>query len=519
MIVIVGAGSAPSRRSWLLLIGGLLFLLTFALGSRGLNEPDEGRYANIARAMVLTGDWWEPRMTGFGHYDKPPLIYWTTAASFRLFGFNEWAARVPSLLGAILALSGLGWAAWRLYGARVAWLAVLICGTSVQFCALGHVLSPDMLLTGWCAMAIGAWSECRRRNGAWGFWLLSLLFWTLAWWTKATPALIPLAGLAVGTWLRGDAAGRKALKLWLLLPGILMLGSPWYLSMLHRFPDLHDFFFKRELAGRMAGRFHERRGPLLYYIPVSLAGWLPWWPLAAWVAWTKRKTLFLRSDGSALWRQRIGLEGWIVATGLLIFSLAASKLPTYTLTLAPWAALFLSRLIYRLPVPEDRPAWHHPAIAMAAGGFAAVIVVAGAIAAPRLESSLGVNSSVRQVCAFVKAHPADRVEIDRYCQGMEFYLDNRRLRYVLRNPHLQERDSDPGLRPEMFVEPAVWLGKVPGEPLKEGEERWLVHFRKLKTSAFKRAELLASAKWKRIGSFELLRVKAVDGKLAPINHD
>ena len=57
----------PRRRHWLFLGVGLLAIYVFCLGARGLNEPDEGRYANIARAMVSSGDWWEPRMSGFGH--------------------------------------------------------------------------------------------------------------------------------------------------------------------------------------------------------------------------------------------------------------------------------------------------------------------------------------------------------------------------------------------------------------------------------------------------------------------
>ena len=94
-------------------------LLCLGLGSRGLNEPDEGRYANIGMAMAAPGgDWWEPRQSGYGHYDKPPLVYWAAALSFRAFGLNEGAARLPPLFGAICALAGLGWAAVRLRGAH-----------------------------------------------------------------------------------------------------------------------------------------------------------------------------------------------------------------------------------------------------------------------------------------------------------------------------------------------------------------------------------------------------------------
>ena len=154
---------APSRRAWVLLGAGLLLGLLWCLGTRGLNEPDEGRYASMARAMVETGDWWEPRLSGYGHYDKPPLVYWVTALAFKAFGFNAWAARLPSLVGAVLALAGLGWTAGRLHGPRMAWWAVLVGGTLVQLWTCARLLTPDMLLTGWCTLAVGAWAEAKER--------------------------------------------------------------------------------------------------------------------------------------------------------------------------------------------------------------------------------------------------------------------------------------------------------------------------------------------------------------------
>lgn len=468
----------PVKRRWLLLALALVALFSVGLGTRGLNEPDEGRYANIGRAMARSGDWWEPRMSGYAHYDKPPLVYWATAASFKAFGFNEWAARVPSLLGALMALVGLSWAAWRLRGERVAWRAALLCGASVQFWAIGRILSPDMLLTGWCTLAIAAWAESRHRGGAWSWWLVSLSFWTLAWWTKATPALIPLAGLTAGVYLTRDPAGRAALRPWLLLPAIILLGSPWYLSMLHRHPELQHFFFGRELAGRMAGRVDGRHGSPIYYLPVSLAGWLPWWPLAAWTVWRRRATIF------SGWTRRLGVEGWIVLVGLVIFSAAASKLPTYTLTLAPWAALAFARLT-------------RGGVAIAAA-FAAVVTV-GAFAIPRHESALGVNSSTREVGQYLRAHGAAHVVADRYWPGLEFYLGDDIPRYIVRDDHLQELASDPGLPPDRFADPDAWQ-PAPGE--------WLVHFRKLRRSRLRDVPAGPGEPWTRIGDFELLHVPA-----------
>ncbi len=510
----------PRRRDWWLLAAALLFLLVFALGSRGLNEPDEGRYASIGLAMAQPGaDWWEPRMSGFAHYDKPPLTYWATALSLRAFGSEEWAARLPSLLGAILALAGLGWATVRLRGPRVAWWAVLVCGTSVQFWALGRILSPDMLMTGWCTLGIAAWAECRHRQGAWAFWGLSLLFWTLAWWTKATPALIPLAGLVIGLWAMGDAPGRRAVRLWLLLPAILLLGSPWYLSMLHTHPELKQFFFGRELAGRMAGSVDGRHGSKFYYVAVSLLGWLPWWPVGAWIWWRQRAVVPTTtgetpSAAPLPWYRRLGLEGWIVATGLVIFSLASSKLPTYTLPLAPWAALLIARPLAGFR-QREQPETIPRGLLWPAAGFAAVTIV-GSLLLPRFESRLGVNSSLRDVARFLQAHDARHADFDHYWAGSEFYLGEGATRYVMLHNRQQERASDAGLYPRLFIEPDAWrdltLGDVraPGERL---QERWLVRFSKQKGTPFEalfeaikrsgdRARII------RIGDFELLRTNA-----------
>ncbi len=516
--------SFPRPRDWSLLAAFVGFLLCFALGTRGLNEPDEGRYANIAMAMAHPGgDWWEPRQSGYGHYDKPPLIYWATALSFRAFGLNEWAARLPPLLGAVCALAGLAWAGWRLRGARVAWWAVLICGTSVQFWTMARILTPDMLLTGWCSLAIGAWAESRHRGGALLPWLLSLVFWTLACWTKATPALVPLAGLTTGIWLTGDSAGKRALRLPILLPAILLGGSPWYFSMLHRYPELRAFFFQRELAGRLAGRVDGRHGSKLYYFPISFLGWLPWWPCGAWVVWRERIRWFggtVREQWQA-WRQRLGVEGWLVFVGFVIFSLASSKLPSYTVILAPWAALGLARLVVRPAARFPKP------FLLTAAGFAVVIIVGVCVLPPRIEPRFGVNSSTREVCRFLQAHGARRVDSDRYWAGMEFYLGADVVHSVtrvndpptlvlteemkarqIRNTHRRERASDPGIPPDRFIEPELWPTLPPGaSPLASGSAGgwWLVHFRRQQVSPFA-AVIPRDSSVVRIGDFDLYRM-------------
>src|SRR5262249_21731223 len=66
-------------------------------------SPDEGRYAEIPREMVASGDWVTPRLDGVKYFEKPPLVYWLEAAAIRLFGVHEWALR---LWLALFALAG-----------------------------------------------------------------------------------------------------------------------------------------------------------------------------------------------------------------------------------------------------------------------------------------------------------------------------------------------------------------------------------------------------------------------------
>src|SRR4051812_40163954 len=113
----------------------LLFLvvscLWFAnLEHRVLQHPDEGRYSEISREMAATGDWVTPRLNGLKYFEKPPLQYWVTAATFRAFGVHEGTARLWTAASGWLAVLVIAWAGWRLGGARLAFASGLaLAGT------------------------------------------------------------------------------------------------------------------------------------------------------------------------------------------------------------------------------------------------------------------------------------------------------------------------------------------------------------------------------------------------------
>jgi 4-amino-4-deoxy-L-arabinose transferase-like glycosyltransferase len=142
-----------TRQRWFLLV--LTFFTFFLLlGSRALNEPDEGRYSEIAREMIETGDWLVPHFWYLPHLDKPPMTYWLVAASMKLFGQNEWAVRLPVALAGV---SGV-WATFLLGcsigGRRAGFWSALILQTSLLYFVMSRMLTTDIFLTQFTAWAI-----------------------------------------------------------------------------------------------------------------------------------------------------------------------------------------------------------------------------------------------------------------------------------------------------------------------------------------------------------------------------
>ncbi len=91
--------AGPIRLSSLVILIALPGLLLYPTRSFQLLEPDEGRYAQIAREMLMHGEWIVPTLQGEPYLDKPPLLYWLTKISYSLFGVSETTARLfPGVL-------------------------------------------------------------------------------------------------------------------------------------------------------------------------------------------------------------------------------------------------------------------------------------------------------------------------------------------------------------------------------------------------------------------------------------
>ncbi len=356
-----------TRQRWLLL---WLTALTFfiLLGSRALNEPDEGRYSEIAREMIETGDWLVPHFWYLPHLDKPPMTYWLVAVSMKLFGQNEWAVRLP------LALAGISgvWVAWLLGssvgGRRVGFWSALVLQTSLLYFVMARMLTTDIFLTQFIAWAVYfLWRSWQSLTSDFGlrtsdFWLWHLAGWAamaLGFLTKGPVALaIPLVVLGSLVVYRRKSFAAKKLLWGGLAAGLaffLVLVLPWFLAVFRRVPEAFDYMTLGQAAGHLLGTtIKNRKGNPFYFFGILAVGLLPWTFLLGWL-W-RRAQPARTSDVGAQKDAWVLLNVWAIFT-FALFSLSQAKLPAYILPIFPALAVMLAwRFFSEQPATRSVPA-------------------------------------------------------------------------------------------------------------------------------------------------------------------
>jgi len=172
-------------------------MLWFAtLSLRPLFNPDEGRYAEIAREMLAGGDWVIPHLNGLAYIEKPPLQYWATALSLRVFGQSEFAARFYTALSALGTVLAVWLVAHRLWGSSAAWRASLMLSSMLLFLVMGQLLTLDMGLTLYLTVALAGFllAQTGRRSSEFGWMLLAWIATALGVLSKGlVAAAIPAA--------------------------------------------------------------------------------------------------------------------------------------------------------------------------------------------------------------------------------------------------------------------------------------------------------------------------------------
>lgn len=308
-----------------------------------LQDPDEGRYAEIAREMAVSGDWVTPTLNHVRYFDKPPLLYWLVAASFRAFGVSEGVARlVPAAAGVLTVLITFLFGR-SMFGTQGALFAAIILATSPLFFLFSQALTTDMVLTA-CVTATmaGLWQLHTSTHRQ--FWAVVVsLAAALGVLAKGLVAVV-LPGFVALVFLlnRGDRDALKRLFGLKTVAAFLALTAPWFIAVSWVSPEFVRYFFVTQHIERFAtASVGHPEGPL-FYVPVLLAGALPWTILVGSVVWSSRgRTGRSRSEEGSY------LLLWAV-TVLLFFSLARSKLPAYILPAFPPLALLGGRYLARM---------------------------------------------------------------------------------------------------------------------------------------------------------------------------
>ena len=354
-------------------MGGVLFFA--GLGRLPLLEPDEGRNAEVAREMLASGDWVTPHFNSLAYLDKPAVYFWMVAASFRLCGVTEWAARFPSALMALGSMLLTWFLARRMFGDSTGWRAAIILATTPLAIAYARWVIFDMTLAFLVTVAMTSFwfaAESGYRRP----WLEVLLFATmgLAAITKGPVGfLLPLLSIMLFQVLRGRFRELKRLRWGWGVLVFLAVALPWFIAVSVRNPEFPRYALWQESLQRFATGSTRRGGNFLYYIPVYLLGFFPWSFFLFFAAVNKWKRWRVLRDEAH--KPILFLLSWATLI-FVFFSVSQSKLPGYFLPATVPLGILIAKFWGEVGTEDAgrRPDW-------LTAGFAVLIVLGLLVAA------------------------------------------------------------------------------------------------------------------------------------------
>jgi len=352
----------------------VFFSFFYGLGAYGLLNDNEGLYAEAAREMQQSHAYIIPTLDYVPYIEKPPLLYWLLSLSYSLFGVSEFSARlVPASAATLLCLELVRFGR-RIGRTQTGILAAFVLVSSLGFALLARTVMFDMLLTAFIAFSLFAfyrWYEDDRPRDL----RLAYLFLGLGVMTKGLVALA-LVVLAVTAFLPFAGFERRRIRALADIPGMLLFllaTLPWHLAALLSDPGFGWFYFINEHVLRFLGRRlpHDfYTGPVYYYVPLVLAGLLPW---SGWLVFGFRR-LAAREPFEKF------LLAWFTVF-FLFFSVSRDKGSYYLITAMPAAALFVAMQIERC-VREGRSRLND---VIAVTGLATSVILAAWVLLPYRE--------------------------------------------------------------------------------------------------------------------------------------
>lgn len=309
-----------------------IFMSFFRLGSVTLFDVDEAVFSEATKEMVESGDWITPTYNGENRYDKPILLYWLMAASYKLFGINEFGARFPSAIASFFLTLSVFFFVRHFHGDKSAFHASISLILSVYLFVYSHAAVTDMALTLFITLSLFSFylSIKENRHFIYGFYVFS----ALAFLTKGLIGIVFPFGIALIYIL--FAEGFRGVKKVISMTGIILfiiVAGPWYMAQIaiNGQEFIQQFFIKHHLK-RYTDVISSHKGPIYYYVPALIIGLMPW-------------IAFLPSGirNAFKGKDSLGLLSFIwLAFIFAFFSFSVTKLPNYILPLVPAATILIS---------------------------------------------------------------------------------------------------------------------------------------------------------------------------------
>lgn len=314
----------------------LVFLLLVAaidvfwgIGASPLMDPDEPAYAQTAKEMLMAGDYLSPRIFGDYWFDKPPMYYWLTIFSYKIFGVSEFAARFPAALASVLTVFSLYYFVKRIFNENVALLSGLVLATCINFYYIGKASVTDMVLLLFMSTALYAYLDKKY-----------YLFYICA--GLATLTKGPIGIVFPGTivllhmifTLNFEPLKDKRTYLGLIVYFAVTL--PWYFFMYQAHGSAFiDTFLGLHNAGRFSRPEHPGRVVWHYYIPVLIVGLMPWFNMFIGSVFSA-----FRAHGNNTRSKLLFMQIWWLFV-FIFFTIAKTKLVSYIFPLFPAVAIII----------------------------------------------------------------------------------------------------------------------------------------------------------------------------------
>jgi 4-amino-4-deoxy-L-arabinose transferase-like glycosyltransferase len=316
------------------------FVLFHNLGGAALFDPDEGRNAEIAREILVTGDWVTPYYDFLPRLEKPVFFYAITALSYKLFGISEAAARFPSAASAFAALLLVYFFTRRLLGAWPALWSGLVLLTCLEFSVFSRIVILDMPLAFFITLALSAFylaSTVERGGKKRAYYFLMYAALGCATLVKG-PIGVVIPGMIVAVYLIVRRKWSAPLEMepgWGIMIFFLIV-APWYVWAEVRRPGYLAYFLGQEHFARYLTPYYQRTKPWYYFFVVLAGGFFPW-------------TFFLPCLARRLWKKSLDdfslyLFLWTVVP-FVFFSFSRSKMAEYLLPVYPALAILAGKTI------------------------------------------------------------------------------------------------------------------------------------------------------------------------------